>query len=193
MPRYKKYGIHVGEKAYYAPDLGDAWRTHRFLILSDETTASIDEKLAGQLFHAEQELHYIRHPASALLKAAIFAPVRKTDSIKVLGQVTAGSEHVVRGLWNRALHVGVALNWMNLEFDDYRTVENPAQAKNCDAGLKASFDVMGHGFDFGRHGNFNTSLLNFVRDKVALSARRQSVLSQREETKRLFRELRASR
>jgi hypothetical protein len=189
----KTYGIYVGEKRYRDPALGKAWRQHRFLILSDETDSPVTAQMQRPVFQPEQELHYVRHRVSGLLRAIIVASPRPKDSFRLLGKVKSGPEGVVRGLWNRSLQVGIALNGLKLKFDDYRAVAEPQRACNCEAGLKACFDVMGHGFDFGHDGFYRVDLSADISGILNPAPTGGDIAERRRETARLHKALRASR
>lgn len=190
MTETKPYGIYVAEKAYQAPELGEEWRTHRFLVLSDDSTP-IDVKMDWDNVCFDQELHFTRDSKTELLRAAAaMMKFRDKGDIKILGPVVTGDELTVRNLWNRALQVGVALNGAGVAFDNYKEMADPSSANNCDAGLAACFQVIGHSYDLSDHaGNFNPDLLDIIRDGIEPVKAFDIVAAARVQTRSLTREL----
>ena len=189
------FSVFVAEKPYQDSELGDAWRTHRFLMLADMTqnhflSASSDNYIP------EQELHYVKMRRTPFLKAVVYPKgriVRPKSDISVSQAIAFGSEYEVRGNWNRALATALASNYEDINFADVTKVTDVNQLYTCDAGLQAGLDAMEIQHDFGRAGFFNSDLYNRVAEQVPTLDPSDTLSDRRRDSERLMKEIMRTR
>ena len=189
------FSVYIAEKPYRAPELGDQWRRHRFLMLGDDSHGRF-EAATNALYMPEQELHYVRMRQTGLLKAMVFPfgrVARPAADIEIRGPIARGDEYSIRGPWNRALATGVALNEQDLVFADVTKISDISRLYTCDAGLQAGLDAMEIKYDFGRSGMFKAGLYQSVAGSVPALNPQENLQERRTTSAHLLKRAQATR